>query len=44
VKEIARFGGDVNHLVPSIVATALKKSFNRKTIQEVIKQVVGGKF
>lgn len=27
VKEIARFGGDVSHLVPSIVATALKEKF-----------------
>jgi pantetheine-phosphate adenylyltransferase len=27
VKEIARFGGEVNHLVPSIVATALKEKF-----------------
>jgi len=30
VKEVARFGGDVQHLVPETVAIDLRRLFNRR--------------
>jgi pantetheine-phosphate adenylyltransferase len=31
VKEVARFGGDVGHLVPAVVADDLARLFNRSS-------------
>ena len=35
VKEIARFGGEISHMVPKVVAKDLQSLFNQKTIKQI---------